>query len=231
MSYRERDDKGYRARSRSPRRDGKYWSSLDPSPASACQHSELTTDREGRYGGDRDAPRPDPRERDVRRYADDDDYRRPPRGEPRERDYDRDRDRDRDRGDRGGRGGYGRGGGGRGGRGGGRDYRDDRDSRDGRDRDDRGDYGRYGRDERDWDRDRPLDRNAIAEARRRREEERARGVKYAEDGTKIEPKEEEEEEQEEAQPDEEVDEEQAAIAAMMGFGGFGTTKVSLTALA
>ncbi|BEI96550.1 hypothetical protein CcaverHIS631_0201390 [Cutaneotrichosporon cavernicola] len=152
----------------------------------------------------------------------------------RERDY-----RDRDRGDPYGRDGsrdYGRGGrggrasrGGRGGYGGrydDRDRGDDRsgrryDDRDGGRRDDRDDR-RGGRD-REWDRDRPLDRRAIEEGRRRREEERARGVVFTEDGQKIEPKAEEPEEEAPAE-NADVDDETRAMQAMMGFGGFGTTK-------
>lgn len=120
--------------------------------------------------------------RDSRRYDD-----------RRDRDYGGDRRRHDDRGERDyghpdrerryERGGYDRGRGG---------Y--SRDSRDSRDRDwDRGRGDRYGgrggrsgRD-RSRSRERPLDRRAIEEGRRRREEERARGVVYTEDGRKIEP--------------------------------------------
>lgn len=123
--------------------------------------------------------------RDSRRYDD--------RGD---RDYGRDRRRHDDRGDRADRGdrdyghadrerryergGYDRGRGGY--------SRDTRDSRDSRDRGDRygGRGGRAGRD-RSRSRERPLDRRAIEEGRRRREEERARGVVYTDDGRKIEP--------------------------------------------
>ncbi|GMK56237.1 hypothetical protein CspeluHIS016_0300770 [Cutaneotrichosporon spelunceum] len=192
-----------------------------------------------------------PRSRSPVRRAERYDRDEVPRGEPRrEREHDRDRgggrdyrDRDRDRGDpyardghrdfdrgsRGGRGGHG----GRGGYGGRYDGRD-RDDRGGRrydDRDDRGgrryddrDDRRGGRDrDREWDRDRPLDRRAIEEGRRRREEERARGVVFTEDGQKIEPKAEEPEE-EAAAEDADIDDETRAMQAMMGFGGFGTTK-------
>lgn len=198
-----------------------------------------------------------PRSRSPVRRAERYDRDEVPRGEPprRDRDYDRDRGgrdhRDRDpyarvdrdyRGDRGERGGRG----GNSGRyderdrGGRRDDRDDyRGGRGGhyddRDRfEDRG--GRGGGREKEWDRDRPLDRRAIEEGRRRREAERARGVVFTADGQKIEPKGEcrgdkdlmaVEEPEEEAPPeDEDVDDETRAMQAMMGFGGFGTTKVS-----
>lgn len=119
--------------------------------------------------------------RDSRRYDDrgDRDYGRDRRRHD-DRDYghsDRERRYERGGHDRG-RGGY------------------SRDSRDTRDRDwdrerDRGDRyggrgGRSGRD-RSRSRERPLDRRAIEEGRRRREEERARGVVYTDDGRKIEP--------------------------------------------
>lgn len=130
--------------------------------------------------------------RDSRRYDD--------RGD---RDYGRDRPRHDDRGDRADRGDrdyghadrerrYERGGYDRGRGGYSRDTRDSRDSRDRDwDRGDRGDRyggrgGRAGRD-RSRSRERPLDRRAIEEGRRRREEERARGVVYTDDGRKIEP--------------------------------------------
>lgn len=115
----------------------------------------------------------DPRERDGRdrRYADtEDDYRRErgAGGAGSRRDYGRERD-DRDY-DYGRGGGGGRDGGGRDERRGGGGYGGGRDG------------GRAG-----GDYNRPLDRRAIEEGRRRREEERARGVKYADDGSKIEP--------------------------------------------
>ncbi|WVR08035.1 hypothetical protein IAU60_005079 [Kwoniella sp. DSM 27419] len=88
----------------------------------------------------------------------------------------------------------------------------------------RGDYGGgYGG--RGGDYDRPLDRRAIEEGRRRREEERARGIKYTDDGQVIVP-ESEQDQQVKEEPEEEVDPDdpEAVMASMMGFGGFGTTK-------
>ncbi|OCF34436.1 hypothetical protein I317_03510 [Kwoniella heveanensis CBS 569] len=74
------------------------------------------------------------------------------------------------------------------------------------------------------DYERPLDRRAIEEGRRRREEERAKGIVYTEDGS-INPSQEASPAPKE-EPKEEVDENdpEAAMASMMGFGGFGTTK-------
>ncbi|WVO21650.1 uncharacterized protein IAS62_002960 [Cryptococcus decagattii] len=72
-----------------------------------------------------------------------------------------------------------------------------------------------------------MDRRAIEEGRRRREEERAMGVMYNEEG-RIDPREEEREreerkrEQESEEPD--ADDPEAQMAAMMGFGGFNSTK-------
>ncbi|KAL7425192.1 hypothetical protein Q5752_000880 [Cryptotrichosporon argae] len=74
-----------------------------------------------------------------------------------------------------------------------------------------------------YERERPLDRRAIEEGRRRREEERARGVVFTEDGVKV-PEPEPSAETTPAPQDEEQDEEAAAMANMLGFGGFGTTK-------
>ncbi|GFZ49696.1 hypothetical protein JCM24511_07098 [Saitozyma sp. JCM 24511] len=77
--------------------------------------------------------------------------------------------------------------------------------------------------------DRPLDRRAIEEGRRRREEERARGVVYTDDG-KVVPAEETPDVSASASPfPEGADEDEEggmdpAMAAMMGFGGFTTTK-------
>lgn len=170
-------------------------------------------DRSERYD------RPDPRERSSRGgYRD-----APPRGErerdardpPPHRSYGRDEDR-----------GYGGGGG-----------RYERDAPRGYDRNGR-ESGRYGGGGRDADR--PLDRRAIEEGRRRREEERAAGIKYAADGSRIVPegkrtlgaskltRAEERDESADATPvpeGEEMDDETAAMASMMGFGGFGTSKV------
>ncbi|WOO82221.1 U4/U6U5 small nuclear ribonucleoprotein [Vanrija pseudolonga] len=156
-------------------------------------------DRSERYD------RPDPRERSSRGgYRDG-----PPRGErdppPHRAGYGRDDDRER---------GYERSGGG---------GRYDRDGPRGYDRNGRDGGRSYGGGR---DADRPLDRRAIEEGRRRREEERAAGIKYAADGSRIVP-EEEKDESADATPvpeGEEMDDETAAMASMMGFGGFGTSK-------
>ncbi|RSH93225.1 hypothetical protein EHS25_007579 [Saitozyma podzolica] len=93
-----------------------------------------------------------------------------------------------------------------------------------------GGYGGYERGGREREYDRPLDRRAIEEGRRRREEERARGVVYTDDG-KVVPAEETLDVSASASPFPEgadgEDEEggmDPAMAAMMGFGGFTTTK-------
>lgn len=126
--------------------------------------------------------------RDARRYDDrsERDYGRERRRHD-DRDYGHERGHERER--RYERGGYDRGRGGYS-----RDSRDFRDTRDrewdrDRDRGDRygGRGGRAGGRDRSRSRERPLDRRAIEEGRRRREEERARGVIYTDDGRKIEP--------------------------------------------
>ncbi|RXK37955.1 hypothetical protein M231_04741 [Tremella mesenterica] len=86
-------------------------------------------------------------------------------------------------------------------------------------------YGMY-----EYENEKPLDRKAIEEGRRRREEERARGVVYTEEkvledtssGSK-DVKMREKDGDGEGEEDEEGEEEED-ISAMMGFGGFGTTK-------
>jgi U4/U6.U5 tri-snRNP-associated protein 3 len=92
------------------------------------------------------------------------------------------------------------------------------------------------------ERDRPLDRKAIEEGRRRREEERARGIVLEDpsseasitlhggrQGLKLMIVERERGDVKEEPKDHgEEDEEEDPMAAMMGFGGFGTTKVGHT---
>ncbi|WVQ75555.1 hypothetical protein IAR50_005182 [Cryptococcus sp. DSM 104548] len=102
---------------------------------------------------------------------------------------------------------------------------------------DRGGYGGGG----GWDgRERDfqsMDRRAIEEGRRRREEERAMGVGRTEDGRVVNPRDMdggreaygkteffERDEQDEGEVEDEQDETEAQMAAMMGFGGFNTTK-------
>ncbi|KAK8849710.1 hypothetical protein IAR55_005045 [Kwoniella newhampshirensis] len=101
----------------------------------------------------------------------------------------------------GGRGGYGGRGGGGSGRGGGHGGYDDR-----------GEYNT------------PLDRRAIEEGRRRREEERAKGIVYTDDGTQIIPGQDGSGVKEEPKEEVDMDDPEAAMAAMMGFGGFDSTK-------
>jgi U4/U6.U5 tri-snRNP-associated protein 3 len=95
----------------------------------------------------------------------------------------------------------------------------------------------------DYERDRPLDRAAIEEGRRRREEERARGVVFDDPAgesdelerhcdilTEVQRLKEERGEvtpQPEENENKEDEEEEDPMAAMMGFGGFGSTKVGL----
>ncbi|WVQ95790.1 hypothetical protein IAU59_002889 [Kwoniella sp. CBS 9459] len=74
------------------------------------------------------------------------------------------------------------------------------------------------------DYDRPLDRRAIEEGRRRREEERAKGIVYTEDGSVNPSQEASPAPKEEPKDDVDEDDPEAAMASMMGFGGFGTTK-------
>ncbi|OWZ38517.1 U4/U6.U5 tri-snRNP-associated protein 3 [Cryptococcus neoformans c45] len=88
-----------------------------------------------------------------------------------------------------------------------------------------GPMGDKGGRERDYQ---SMDRRAIEEGRRRREEERAMGVVYNEDGRVYDPREEEREkeerEREQQSEERDADDPEAQIAAMMGFGGFNSTK-------
>nr|ODN91629.1 hypothetical protein L204_05615 [Cryptococcus depauperatus CBS 7855] len=70
------------------------------------------------------------------------------------------------------------------------------------------------------------DRRVIEEGRRRREEERALGITYTEDGRINDPREREQEERERQQLEDAPDpnDPEAQMAALMGFGGFSTTK-------
>ncbi|WWD20340.1 hypothetical protein CI109_104816 [Kwoniella shandongensis] len=113
------------------------------------------------------------------------------------------------RGGRGGGGGFGGRGGGS--SGGGYDERGYAGGGGGRDS-----YGR----EREYNT--PLDRRAIEEGRRKREEERAKGITYTEDGTRIDPS--QAGIKEEPKEEVDMDDPEAAMAAMMGFGGFDSTK-------
>ncbi|WWC73667.1 uncharacterized protein I206_107639 [Kwoniella pini CBS 10737] len=72
--------------------------------------------------------------------------------------------------------------------------------------------------------DRPLDRRAIEEGRRRREEERAKGVVYTEGGAYDPGAEDSLAPQDEPEDEIDPDDPEAQMAAMMGFGGFGTSK-------
>ncbi|AFR96409.1 U4/U6.U5 tri-snRNP-associated protein 3 [Cryptococcus neoformans] len=90
-------------------------------------------------------------------------------------------------------------------------------------------YGGPGGDKGGRERDyQSMDRRAIEEGRRRREEERAMGVVYNEDGRVYDPREEEREkeerEREQQSEERDADDPEAQIAAMMGFGGFNSTK-------
>jgi hypothetical protein len=119
-----------------------------------------------------------------------------------------------------GRGGHGRGGHeGRGGYGGGYEGRGGYGGRGGFN----GGRGGYQQNQNDYDR--PLDRRAIEEGRRKREEERAMGLQGRREGEgegEAYPEQEEKPQLQEGEEEEEVD----PMAAMMGFGGFGTTKVN-----
>ncbi|TYJ57347.1 hypothetical protein B9479_001886 [Cryptococcus floricola] len=104
----------------------------------------------------------------------------------------------------------------------------------------RGGYGGGGNSNAGWDgRERDyqsMDRRAIEEGRRRREEERAMGSARTEDGRVIDPRDMErgqgpygkaeffEGDEQEGEVEDEQDEAEAQMAAMMGFGGFNTTK-------
>ncbi|WRT69726.1 uncharacterized protein IL334_006716 [Kwoniella shivajii] len=70
----------------------------------------------------------------------------------------------------------------------------------------------------------PLDRRAIEEGRRRREEERAKGMVYTEGGMLEKNAEDESAVKEEPQDEVDPDDPEAQMAAMMGFGGFNTSK-------